>query len=275
MNELDVATEIAYGAGRMIMKDHFGKKEPVIIKPDTTKLTRADLAANQFIIGELEKRFPTHSILSEEKKENGKDLERRLKNPHIWIADPVDGSEDMDNHSKDFAVMISHVFEGIPHSAAVYLPAYDKMFTAEKGKGAYLQDPKEGKRQIRVSQNSIGTSIISISRKTYDYENARGLTMRLGIRGFIREGSRGVRICSVAEGRADFTFVNDTKKSGEWDLCAPELILQEAGGKTTTYYDNPSRYNKPIPGLPEGAVMSNKIVHSAVLPLLREYVPLK
>jgi len=277
MNELNAAIEIGYETGRMIMKDHFGKKEPVIIKPDTTKLTRADVAANKFILGELERRFPTHSIMSEEQKESAADLERRLKNPNVWIVDPIDGSEELDNQSRDFAVMIVYSREGKPNAAAVYLPASDKMYTAELGKGAHLIAPNEGHRfrQIHVSKNNIERAIITISKKAYDYEQARHLTLKLGLRGFIREGSRGVRICSVAEGRADLTFINDTVKSGEWDTCAPELILQEAGGLITDYDKQQIKYNKARPTLPKGGIFSNGIIHPNTVPLLWEYAPPK
>lgn len=277
MNELNAAIEIAYSAGKMIMKDHFGKKEPVIIKPDTTKLTRADVAANKLILGELERRFPSHSILSEEKTESSADLQRRLRNSHVWTVDPVDGSEELDNQSRDFAVMISYLREGKPYAAAVYLPASDKMYTAARGEGAHLHAPNEGQRfrQIHVTQNNMEKAIITISKKAYDYEQARHLTMKLAVRGFIREGSRGVRICSVAEGRADLTFINDTVKSGEWDTCAPELILQEAGGQGTDYDGQPIAYNKERPTLPKGGIFSNGIIHPNVVPLLWEYAPPK
>ncbi len=287
MSELNIAIKLAYDAGRMIMRKHFGTKEPEIIKPDGTPKTRADVEADEIIVGGLERRFHNHSILSEEREETPSDVARRLSNPNVWIIDPLDGSNHPKNQSYDFAINIAYVRNGMPHAAVVYLPAHDKMFTAVAGdvrELPYLNCPREDNPifrhfdQIRVSNRTLSNGFVSLSAKEFTEKPkaAEDLITKLGAKNGFVQGSRAVRMCTIAEGRADLAYVNDTIKSGIWDLCAPALIVQAAGGQVTDYDGNPIRYDVPNPkGLPRGAVISNKIVHSNAIPLLREYAPLK
>ncbi len=278
---LEAAIEIAYSAGQKMMEEVYGKDTVTLIKPDTTKLTQADIDANAYIFESLRKKFPGHSIMSEEEPETPEQTKRRLQNPNVWIFDPLDGSEDFEEFVKgdkkkagDFAVQIAYLFEGVTRASAVYLPAHGKMYTAQRGEGAYLHYPGNYVR-IHVSRRTLDDSILTISRKAYTHENAQLLAKKFGARGFIREGCRGVRICSVAEGKADAAFVNDTVKAGEWDTCAPELILTEAGGMATDYNGKPIAYNKEKPMLPKGGVFTNDVLHSRTLRAMQEFAPLK
>ncbi len=272
MVELDLAAQVAYITGRKIM-ELYGKSSTARKKSDTSTITMADTVADGLIRRELQRAYPAHALLTEETEESPEDIKKRLKSTHLWIVDPLDGSDDFDKRTGDFAVMITYVFEGQPKAGAVYLPAKDKLYTAESGNGAFLRQGSTTTR-IRVSTQSLEHSILSISRKAYTDETAEQVCKKIGTKTFKREGSRGVRICTVAEGGADFSFINDTS-AGEWDTCAPGLVLIEAGGRITDYEGQPINYNKEKPVLPLGAVVSNNVVHPEALRLLREYVPLK
>jgi 3'(2'),5'-bisphosphate nucleotidase len=270
--ELEVAVDLASVAGQTIMKLYYGKTISWS-KPDTTKITNADVDTERFLVDELEKHFPTHSVLTEESQETPESRRRRLSNTHVWIIDPVDGTDDLDKMSRDFAINIAYVRDGQPHAAVVCLPAHGKMYTAQRGEGAYMHYPG-GFNKIVVSARTLEESIITISQKSYPPDKAAQLRDRTGAKGHILQGSRGVRICAVAEGIADFTFVRDMK-AGEWDSCGPGLILEEAGGRTTDYEGRPHTYNKENPVLPTGAVFSNGVFHERLVALMREFAPLK
>lgn len=281
-SELDFAIELASRAGQRVMDTYYGKTIVSWRKPDTTKISFADVDIDIFLVEELERRFKTHSVLTEETQETPAHRARRLTNPHVWMIDPIDGTEDLADddpkkRSRDFSINLSYIRDGQPYAAAVCLPAHGKLYTAQRGEGAYVHFPG-GFKQITVSTRTLEESIVTISQKSHSPERAEQIRDRIGAKGNIRQGSRGVRICTVAEGIADFTFINDTSDSRggkEWDSCGPGLVLEEARGRATDYEGRPHVYNKEDPKLPAGAIFSNGVLHERLLALLREYAPLK
>lgn len=97
----------------------------------------ADLEAEQIIISKIRESFPGHSILSEEAGEDIKENDE-----YLWIIDPIDGTINFSRHIEEYCVSIalSHNDEIIV--GVIYQPALGKLFWAEKGKGAYLNDSK-------------------------------------------------------------------------------------------------------------------------------------
>ncbi len=283
LNELEVAVQLAREAGIKIM-EHIGDNLS-FKKADGSSVTPADLSANAVITKGLKDTFPGHSILSEENFEDAKTLAERIKNTDVWIVDPLDGSDDFKEYSKarvrgedfqrheGFVVLIAYLRKNVPVAGVAYMPAKDKLYTAEFSVGAFLH--YQGKvTPLRVSNRSFSESIISISQKAYSDEKARRLKEKIGSKGFILEGSRGARLCSIAEGVADVTFINDPR-AGEWDVCAPGFVMTTAGGHSTDYDNCLIQFNKEKPYLPRGAVFSNGIAHDSALPLIREHLPLK
>jgi 3'(2'), 5'-bisphosphate nucleotidase len=243
----------------------------VCLKADGSKRTSADEKVNEFLKTELKKQFPSFSVISEEDEKTHADR-ARLANPDVVLFDPVDGTDDLLNENGDYAVSILYVKNNTPRAAAIYLPAKDKLYIAEHGHGAYLRH-KNKEIRLRVSVRSLEESVLTVSAKAHTTEKAESIKKMLGAKNYVLEGSRSVRICTVAEGKADWGFIDRTD-AGEWDACGA-LILTEAGGGITAYDGSSLAYNKSEPYLRGGVVFTNGKFHSEARLRTREHLPLR
>lgn len=267
---LEVAVRIVQEAGEKI-KSLDPLKVRVWLKNDGTRKTEADDGSDKIIKTRIQEAFPEHSILSEEDEESHAD-KKRLVNPSMWLWDPLDGTDDFLRQTGDYAVSLSYLFQNKQVISVIYLPAKDKLYTAQLLKHAFLNHKGETKR-IASSSRSLEESIMTLSAKSYTTEKAEDLRKKMQTKKHVLEGCRSVRICSVAEGNADWGFI-DRPDAGEWDSCA-ELILKEAGGNATDYDGNALTYNKSVPCMPRGIIFTNGKIHEAALLRTREYVPFK
>jgi 3'(2'), 5'-bisphosphate nucleotidase len=277
--ELEVAIDLAIKAGKRVMEFYNDKSADTAEwqKNDKTYVTQADLESNSILIKGLSETFPTHSILSEE----GDDDKERLHNSDVWIIDPLDGTSDFRARTGDFSVMIAYTVQKRPVLGVVYAPAHGKIYAALKGSGAHVMDVTEkgcdfnSQRKLCVSSRTLDESVIMLSRKEFTPEQADEMTKKFGMKGYIQAGSMGIKVGRIIEGVADL-YVNNDPKAGEWDACAPGLILDEAGGIMTDYDGAEIKYNKDKPYLPRGAVCTSSVMLlQDVLKNVERYILLK
>jgi len=244
-------------AGQAII-ELYGQDYEVYEKEDKSLATEADLIADKIILeGLSEFGYP---ILSEESVD---DLVR-LKSDRVWIVDSLDGTRDFLDKTGEFAIMIGLAEQGRAVMGFVYLPTEDKLYFAEKGQGAFVQVGDSEPVQIHVSDQSDirkAKLIVSRSHLTPEIENA-AKSMQVGH--FIKCGSNGVKMGLVAEGKADL-FFNPTDRFGQWDCCAPQIIVEEAGGKVTGIRGEEIEYNHKGSKNPYGLIASNGILHNQVI----------
>ena len=270
MKELDLALDLAQKAGKEILK-LYESDAPIEEwkKQDKTCVTKADLVSNEIIMEGLKKAFGNHAIMSEETDDD----KTRFGNEHLWIFDPLDGTADFKQRNGGFSIMIAYLHKNTPVVGVVYAPTRDTIYYAERGKGAFSIRDGETK-QLRVTQRDLDDAVLVLSRKDFTQEQAHKLARKFEAKGALRSGSFGVKVALILEGRADF-YINNNPLLGEWDTAAPELILSEAGGKTTDYDGKPLTYNKPNPLLLRGSICSTKAIHDLILANVEKYVPLK
>jgi len=240
MGDIDTIKKIALRAGEIVM-EYYGKKYEVKEKSDIkgkSPCTVADEQSNEFIVNELKKKFPADAILSEESVD---DLSR-LRHRRVWLVDPLDGTRDFIAGTVDFSIMIGLVVDGGPVLGVVFAPARDELYWAEKEKGAFLQQ-NGVTRQIRVRQEQAWEKLILVTRNTKDERKEDALVHELGIQNMLPAGSVGVKLGLIASGQADI-HINTNFLAREWDTCAPEIILKEAGGVITNLKGDTLIYNK-------------------------------
>jgi 3'(2'), 5'-bisphosphate nucleotidase len=273
MLEFNIARELALEAGKRIMELYNDTTTDIQEwkKLDDTYATQADIEANDIIIKGLRERFPHHAILSEESIDD----KERLNSGDLWIVDPLDGTKDFRSRTGDFSVMIAYIIPPNPVVAVIYAPVHDKLYYAIKGTGAYLIEKNGQRQELKVSNRTLEEAIITLSRKEFTPEQAEEIRQKFSMKGYLQAGSMGIKVGCIAEGRGDL-YVNNDPRAGEWDACAPGLILTEAGGMITDYDGKEIEYNKEQPYLPRGAVCSNGAsVHSAILRVVEQHIPLK
>lgn len=153
-----------------------------------------------------------------------------------WLADPIDGTASFALGFSGFVCQAALIQDGVPKLAGVYAPALDKLYLAIRGEGATLNG-----RPIEVrSYVSYRHSPILVDNYPSPKGVAAFLFSSLSCSRYVESGSIGLKICLVAEGEAD-VFVKDVLVR-DWDIAAPQLILDEAGGILTQFNGIPFEY---------------------------------
>lgn len=224
---LNVMISAARKAGRSLVRD-FGEVEhlQVSIKGPANFVSAADHKAEDIIFKELSKSRGTYGFLMEERGEiAGADK------THRWIVDPLDGTTNFLHSNPLFAVSIGLEREGQLVAGVIYNPASDELFTAEKGKGAYMND-----RRLRVAaRKSLGDALVTTGIPHRGREgHARFLremdVLMKEVAGIRRTGSAALDLAFVAAGRFDAYWEHNLQP---WDVAAGIVIAREAGAFVT------------------------------------------
>ena len=216
---------LARGAGA-ILKEGYNKEHTVHYKGEIDLVTESDHASEAFLLGEIKSAFPGGHILAEESGSI------QGSNEDIWYIDPLDGTVNYAHPVAIFCVSIALAVKGVLTLGAIYDPMRDEMFTAEKGKGAFLN----GKKLQVSNTNELGKSLL-VTGFPYDTWNTEldnfKYFERLAKRtqGVRRLGSAALDACYVGAGRFDGFWEYKLKP---WDVAAGGLIAAEAGAKVTS-----------------------------------------
>ncbi len=224
---LGEAARIASAAGALIQEIRAEGIE-ASAKDDRSPVTRADRESDALLKRELRK-LVTAAWLSEETA----DAEDRLACSRLWVVDPLDGTKEFIKGLPEYSVAVALVENREPILGVVHNPATGDTFAAARGLGAFRNGA-----QIRVRD---GDDLLA-SRS----EVARGEFQPFeGSWNVKPVGSIQYKLALVAAGEAAVTFSRGPKH--EWDVCAGELIVREAGGVATDLFGGPLRYNQPFP----------------------------
>jgi myo-inositol-1(or 4)-monophosphatase len=254
---ITTAIEAAKLAGR-ILKQHAGKARSIQQKSGQEKnlVTEIDKKSEEIIIETIKKHHPSHDILAEESGTRGTSSDYR------WIIDPLDGTTNFTHGLPVFCISIGLERKGELIAGVIYDPNLDELFTAEKGKGAYLN----GKR-IHVSETTnLGQSLLVTGFPYNITENPNHAVEHfvhflMKAQGVRRMGSAAIDLAYVAAGRFDGFW---EVALHPWDMAAGVLLVEEAGGKLTNFSGAPlSIYQKEM-------VATNGHIHQAVLDVLHQ-----
>jgi len=258
--EISEIIGLAREAGRIVM-GHRERGFSVSTKMDPLDyVTEADRASNAFLSEELRKRFPDDALLLEETPERPDEYSGR-----VWMVDPLDGTRHFINGDEGFAVLIGLLSDGIPALGVVYDPVRDTTYFASHGEGAFRKRGEEAPERIRVTDRTKieGMSLVERASKGEDRPIDR-FVETLGIGKMVRSGSMGVKIARVAEGEAEAVFCSNPRAM-KWDYCAPQVILEEAGGRITDFDGNPVDYLVPDEEFQALLFASNGVLHDELL----------
>jgi len=247
--ELKRAKEAAKKAGDKVM-EIYNSDYDSFNKEDGSAVTEADLEAEKIILSELEK-FD-YEILSEETKDNP----QRLKAEKVWIVDPLDGTRDFLDKTGEFSIMIGLAFEGKPVLGVVYQPTTEKLYYGMQGQGAYLNDERiESSSVSRLNESRFVVSRSHLDDRTAEFLNENDASKVL-------MGSAGLKIGTIAEGKAEAYITTNTY---QWDSCAPQAILEAAGGQVTNLNGKELEYNRKEVKNTNGVVASNSEIHRKIV----------
>ncbi len=253
---------IARQAGEIVLR-HFAAPIPTRTKTSRIDIvTAADREVEEFIVGELLRRFPEHHLVGEE---GGGQGAPRATARHHWYVDPIDGTVNFASKLPHFCTSIAlTTAQREPLLGVVYDPTRRELFTAVRGGGAFLDG-----RQLQVTQtaeliDAVITSGFPYDKHTNPDNNLREWAAFLTrIRGERRLGSAALDLCYVAAGRLDGYWEKDLKP---YDVMAGLLLVREAGGRVTGYRGEP----EPQRDDRGRFVASNGLLHPAMLAVLAE-----
>lgn len=214
-------------AGRSLARDYgeVGQLQ-VSVKGPANFVTAADLRAEEILYRELSKARPAYGFLMEERGVvDGPDK------THRWIVDPLDGTTNFLHGIPLFAISVALERDGELVGAVIYNPAHDELYTAEKGKGAFLND-----RRLRVAnRRGLADAVVAVGipprgregHKRFLRECEAAMGQTAGVRS---TGAAALDLAWVASGRLDAYVEHGLEP---WDIAAGILLVREAGGIST------------------------------------------
>ena len=233
---LEKITEIVKEAGKIILSAHNQENAVTAKEGKKNFVTKYDVAVQEFLFSELGKDFSDVAFVGEE-GEN--DLST---NGMRFIIDPIDGTTNFMQDYRCSCISVGLCNGNDVIAGVVYNPYTDELFSAEKGKGAYLNGNK-----IKVSERPLSDGLALFGTSPYHPENTDETFSLLRkvfdfSRDIRRSGSAAFDICTVACGRCEVFF---EKGLQPWDIAAGTLILKEAGGIALNYDGTEISFSTP------------------------------
>jgi myo-inositol-1(or 4)-monophosphatase len=227
-NFLTVAVEAARLAGSVIL-NNLGRisKEDISIKQASDFVTRADKESETTIISAIKKNFHDHHFLAEE---SVKEVET---DGYRWIIDPLDGTTNFIHRYPFFSVSMALEYKRQIILGVIYEPLKSDLFTAQKGRGAFLNGDAIRVSQVKTLKDSLITTGFPFRRKQFiDSYLALFRNIFLRASDLRRAGSAALDLAYLACGRCEGFFEIGLSP---WDMAAGELLIREAGGVVTDF----------------------------------------
>jgi 3'(2'), 5'-bisphosphate nucleotidase len=273
-NELHTAIDTALLAGKAVLKHYAGEliaEEKIGFDNYSEPVTIADREASSIIVERLAAAFPNDGILSEEEID---DPELRLAKRRVWIIDPIDGTAGFIKKDGDFGVQIGLAEDGIPVLGVVYLPFHEKLCYAAKGEGSFTVDGGGSAVQMKTSNASSASEMTLAMSRNHPSSRMSRIIEHFAFHRSIRRGSVGLKISLIADKTCDI-YIHPSPRTKLWDTCAPQIILEEAGGRFTDLFGREMSYDRSDLQNHNGIVASNGAAHELIVeqlqPLLREF----
>jgi 3'-phosphoadenosine 5'-phosphosulfate (PAPS) 3'-phosphatase len=275
--ELDVAIAAVRDASATIAAYYAEASIAIYTKHDASPVTDADLASDRILRNHLTAAFPNDAILTEE----GTDDPVRLTSPRVWIADPLDGTQQFIDRTGEFDVFLALVIGGRPVVAVAGHPVTGTVLSAVAGEGATIEDDA-GKRPLRVAPIG-GEGRIRLGANRYhtlprDWPALVRIAKTAGVippasplpftprAFFVLDGQPPAYEAYLGLGPQP----GDPGVGSDWDMAAPDLLLHEAGGVLTDDRGELIQYNKPEVELRHGVIAAtDSAVHRRLLDRLK------
>ncbi len=254
---LNVMIKAARKAGRTLKRD-FGEVEhlQVSLKGPANFVTAADRKAEEILREELGTARPGYGFLGEEGgRHEGTDK------THTWVVDPLDGTSNFVHGIPHFAISIALEREGTVVAGLIYNPANDDLFTAERGKGAFLNDTRlRVAARRRLADSVIACGLPHLGRGDLALGAREIAAVQPQVAGLRRFGAAAIDLAWVAAGRLDGYW---ERNLSPWDIAAGLIMVREAGGYVTDLDGK-----EPTPATVD-VLAGNETIHSEMLKVLK------
>lgn len=246
--------DLARQAGEILMSG-FGRHHQIGHKGIIDLVTEMDRRSEAFLLEAIRSCYPQHRILAEESGGNPGEED------HIWYVDPLDGTVNYAHGVPIFTVSLAYSAGGKMTLGVVYDPTRDECFSAERGKGAWLNGDSIRVSNARQLDQSLLVTGFPYDIRTNPENNLDHFaTFSLCTRGVRRLGSAALDLCYVAAGRFDGFW---EIRLSPWDVAAGGLIAKEAGAMVTNLHGGED-YLSP----PQSILAANPYLHPQMMAVL-------
>jgi myo-inositol-1(or 4)-monophosphatase len=253
---LEELQDLARQAGA-ILRAGYGKAHQIGHKGVTDLVTEMDHRAEDAIIAAIRRRYPQHSLVTEESGSLAGDAE------NCWYVDPLDGTVNYAHHIPIFCVSLAYASHNSVLLGVIYDPMREELFSAERGKGATLNG-----EPIHVSDSETLIDSLLVTGFPYDLwktprnnlDHFSAFSQRS--QGVRRLGSAALDLAYIAAGRFDGYWEISLKS---WDVAAGMLIAREAGATATRLNGDPNFLTPPV-----SVLAANPNIYPTMLAALKD-----
>lgn len=240
-----------------ILRAGYGKHIQISHKGTIDLVTEIDRRSEQYLLEEINRRYPNHHIMSEESGEiPGEEC-------CLWYIDPLDGTVNYAHQVPVFTVSIAYQQDGVLQLGVVYDPLRDELFSAELGKGATLNGEAISVSKTTLLDRSLLSTGFAYDIRTHPETNLDHFArFSLRCQGIRRLGSAALDLCYVACGRFEGFW---ELRLNAWDIAAGALIAEKAGALVTDIHGNPDYMAQP-----QSILAANPTLHDAMLHVLHD-----
>ena len=211
-------------------------------------VTAADIAVNNLLITGLKENFPLvkWNIESEETVKDKKYKNIKNNEKWQWILDPLDGTKDFLQGSVDYAVHLALAYKKKPRLGIVLIPERDELWFGVIGKGSWSENSKGVLKPVRFSNRKEISQLTLVSSKNHKNKLLENLIQNMNF-GYINSmGSIGCKAASILRGESDlYISVSGNTCPKDWDMAAPQVVIEAAGGLFTHADGRPLSYENP------------------------------
>lgn len=251
--ELKVALEAVNSVRDVILDIYNSPDLGVEIKSDNSPVTKADKKADEIIRQILSKNFPDYALLTEESFDDKK----RLKNDYVWIVDPVDGTKDFVAKNGEFTVNIGLSYKHKAVLGVILAPVSGEIYFGVENEGSFYLKNKDAE-PVKIHVNNKTDDLTTLVSRFHTNETEQAMIKKHSdkIKHQITIGAT-LKGCIIARGLAEmsYRFSSNTK---EWDTCAMQVIVEQAGGYLLKFDGVPICYNREDVYNHDGYVICNR-----------------
>lgn len=256
---IHVAVQAAQAGGRVLMESPHSELEVRLKDSRANLVTSADKESQEAVVAVIREAFPDHAVVGEEGKAGDPRSQFR------WLVDPLDGTTNYANGLGYFCVSVALQCHDDTVCAAVFDPYHEELFTAQRGQGATCNG-----RRLRVANvERLAESLVVAQAQSSDPAEIADFTRLFELlmnttRGVRFPGAPALALCHVAAGRITAYC---ERAMDPWDTAAGQLILEESGGRFTTFDGRGVRSIEPT-----DVVGSNRLIHDELLATLHGHI---
>jgi len=224
------------------------KKDLIRTKDNNEPVTLADLEVNQLIINGIREKYQKVKwyLLSEENgiiKFNNEDINTNW----LWVLDPLDGTRDFLQKTKDYALHLALNYKNKPKIGVVLIPEREELWISNN-KNSWCENREGLKTKTKLSDRREIHTMKVVTSKNHKNQTLKNIIQNIGFRECISMGSIGCKIASILRGESDIYLslsLPGQSSPKDWDFAAPEALLRSAGGMVTNLENKELDYNNP------------------------------